>query len=220
MFFRSFIAHAPIRKLAPGSDMTIKATVSSQQPITGVRLAYRSGEGDYRYVNMQQTEPLLYRAAIPAANITAGLNYFIEAVDQNGRRATYPNNGQAQPVAVIVTDDNEPPWVSHKPVTSAPALKPLTITAEVSDPSGVKWVRLLYRSVNQHQDYQTLDMLPTGKANHYQAVIPGEHIVAKWDLMYLIEVMDKNGNGKIYPDLYKETPYVVVKLRRQGSYHE
>jgi hypothetical protein len=25
--------------------------------------------------------------------------------------------------------------------------------------------------------------------------------------------MDTNGNGKIYPDLEKETPYVVVKLQ-------
>jgi hypothetical protein len=32
--------------------------------------------------------------------------------------------------------------------------------------------------------------------------------------MYLIEVMDNNGNGRIYPDLNKETPYVFVKLIR------
>ena len=32
--------------------------------------------------------------------------------------------------------------------------------------------------------------------------------------MYLIEVMDNKGNGKIYPDIEKETPYVVVKLQR------
>ena len=40
------------------------------------------------------------------------------------------------------------------------------------------------------------------------------HINRKWDFMYLIEVMDNNGNGKIYPDLNKETPYIVVKLIR------
>jgi hypothetical protein len=61
-------------------------------------------------------------------------------------------------------------------------------------------------------------MLPTGKANQYRVVIPGEHVVPKWDFMYLIEVMDKNGNGKIYPDLYKETPYVVVKLQRENNH--
>jgi len=114
------------------------------------------------------------------------------------------------------SSDDEAPAVMHKPVTSAPAEKPLTITAEVRDPSGVKSVRLRYRSVSQYQDYRTLDMSPTGKKDQYQAVIPAEHVVPKWNLMYFIEVIDGRGNGKIYPDLEKETPYVVVKLRREA----
>jgi hypothetical protein len=32
--------------------------------------------------------------------------------------------------------------------------------------------------------------------------------------MYLIEVMDKNGRGIIYPDFNKEMPYRIVKLIR------
>jgi hypothetical protein len=57
-------------------------------------------------------------------------------------------------------------------------------------------------------------MVKTDKKDEYEAVVPGEDVVAKWDFMYLIEVMDENGNGKIYPDLENETPYVVVKLKR------
>jgi hypothetical protein len=83
----------------------------------------------------------------------------------------------------------------------------------VRDPSGVKWVRVLYRGVNQHFDYKTLPMQPTGKPNEYAATIPGEDLPAKWDFQYFFEVMDTQGNGKIYPDLEKETPYVVVKLQ-------
>ena len=97
--------------------------------------------------------------------------------------------------------DREPPTVIHQPVATAPAGKPLAIAAEVRDPSGVKWVRLRYRSVNQQEDYRTLPMLPTGEKDLYQAVIPAEHVVPAWDLMYLIEVMDNRGNGQIHPDL-------------------
>ena len=97
---------------------------------------------------------------------------------------------------------------------SAPAEKPLNVTAVVQDPSGVKSVRLRYRSVNQYQDFRTLEMRPTGKKDEYQAVIPAEHVVPKWDLMYFIEAIDNRGIGKIYPDLEKETPYVVVRLTR------
>jgi hypothetical protein len=45
-------------------------------------------------------------------------------------------------------------------------------------------------------------------------VIPAEHVLPTWDLMYLIEVMDNGGHGRIYPDLNTETPYVVVRLVR------
>ena len=117
-------------------------------------------------------------------------------------------------LVALAAADHDPPTVVHRPVVAAAAGKPLTISAVVSDPSGVKWVRLRYRSVNQYQDYRTLPMLPSGEKDHYQAVIPAEHVVPQWDLMYFIEVMDNRGNGKIYPDMERETPYVVVKLSR------
>jgi hypothetical protein len=96
----------------------------------------------------------------------------------------------------------------------APAGQPVAVSAEVRDPDGVKWVRLRYRSVNQHQDYRTVAMVPTGDNDQYRTVIPADDIPRTWDLMYFIEAMDKNGNGRIYPDLNRETPYIVVKLRR------
>jgi hypothetical protein len=112
------------------------------------------------------------------------------------------------------TGDGAAPVVVHQPVTTAPVGKSLAITAKVSDPSGVKWVRLRYRSVNQHQDYRTLTMLPTGEKDQYRTVIPAEDIAPTWDLMYFIEAMDNKSNGRIHPDLNQETPYVVVKLQR------
>jgi len=39
-------------------------------------------------------------------------------------------------------------------------------------------------------------------------------VVPEWDLMYFIEVMDHLGNGRLYPDLEVELPYVVVRLER------
>ncbi len=111
-------------------------------------------------------------------------------------------------------DNGELFQVSHHTVTSAPVDKPLTVSVKVSAPAGVKWVKLRYRNVNQHQNYQSLQMLPTGEKKSYQVVVPAELINTKWDFMYLIEVMDNNGNGRIYPDLNNETPYIIVKLNR------
>lgn len=211
---KPLIAHVPIRKTAPGEDLIVRATVNGRKPIIHVRLGYSDSSGEFSYTNMEQTEPSLYRAAIPGSEIIESLNYFIEAVDGTGQRTTYPRGERAHPTAVIVANDKIPPLVLHTPITSAPAGKPLRIVAEVRDLSGVKWVRLRYRSVTQFQDFQALEMLPTDEEGEYQAVVPGEHLDPKWDFMYLIEAVDNSGNGNIYPDLEKETPYIIVRLQR------
>ena len=163
---------------------------------------------------MEPAGPNVYRAVIPGAKVHAGLKYFIEAVDVAGRRGVWPARGETEPLAVTVTRDAAAPTVIHKPITTAPAEKPLIITAEVRDPSGVKWVRLRYRSVTQFEDFRTLEMKPGRRENTYFCTVPAEHIPKRWDFLYLIEVMDKAGNGAIWPDLNKRAPYVVVKLER------
>jgi hypothetical protein len=167
-------------------------------------------------IEAKENEPYLYRAAIPGAGVVAGLYYWIEALDAEGRQAVFPAGGPDDPLAVIVTEDERPPTVSHEPIRSAPAGQPLTVTAQVYDPSGMAWVRLRYRSVTQFQDYSTLEMRPTGRADEYQATVPAEHLDPQWDWTYLIEAMDACGNGAIYPDLEVETPYIVVRLERGG----
>jgi len=104
--------------------------------------------------------------------------------------------------------------VTHHPITSLAVGTPLKLTIKVHAPAGIKWVHLRYRSVKQHLPYQTLKMLPAGEKDTYQATVPANQIDPKWDFMYFFEVMDNNGNGRIYPDLNKETPYVFVHLIR------
>jgi hypothetical protein len=104
--------------------------------------------------------------------------------------------------------------INHKPVLSAPAGEAITINVKVSAPAGVKWVRLQYRNVNQYEDFNMLPMMPTGIKDTYSVMVPASEINPNWDFMYLIEVMNKKGRGFIYPDLNKETPYIVTKLVR------
>ena len=202
------IAHVPIRKAAPEKDMAVRATVAGTNPIATVRVGFRTGQGETAYADMEPAGPFRYRGMIPGTRVVEGMTYFIEASDDAERKASL------QPIAVTVTDDNEPPVLEHKRIATAPAEKPLTITAEARDPSGIKWVNLRYRSVTQFEDYRALPMTPTGRPNEFQAVVPGEHVPAKWDFMYFLEVMDARGNGRIYPDLEREAPYIVVKLQR------
>jgi hypothetical protein len=70
---------------------------------------------------------------------------------------------------------------------------------QVRDASGVRWVRVLYRSLNQHFDYKTLPMQPTGKPDEYAATIPGADLSTKWDFEYFFEVMDTKAKARFIP---------------------
>jgi len=104
--------------------------------------------------------------------------------------------------------------ISQKPVLTAPVGKPLIITIKVSAPAGVKWVRLQFRNVNQYLNFTMVPMRATGVKDTYQATIDPGMINPKWNLMYLVEMMDNNGKGFIFPDLNKRTPYIVTNLIR------
>jgi hypothetical protein len=45
-------------------------------------------------------------------------------------------------------------------------------------------------------------------------MIPGKFTVPQWDLMYLIEALDTRGNGRMYPDMEIEMPYVIASVDR------
>ena len=99
-------------------------------------------------------------------------------------------------------------------IKHAPPSTNLPVSAKVTDPSGVQWVRLRYRHLTQFEDYQTLEMSFNPQTGLYTAEIPGEFIIPEWDLMYFLEVIDTNGNGRMIPDFEKEMPYVIVELER------
>jgi hypothetical protein len=203
------IAHVPVRRIVPGKDLEVRASIAGLDPISGARVYYGDGHHGFAVAEMEHVQAQLYRVMIPASKVSDGMSYFLEAADTSGRQ------GRTQPFQVLVCADDQPPSLQQTPVASAQPGKPLSISAKVEDPSGVKWVHLLYRGLSQHQDFQVLPMLPTGSGNEYQATIPGDNVDPHFDLMYMFEVMDNDGNGKIYPDLSQETPYVVVKVLQQ-----
>ena len=169
------IAHSPVRKIKPGQNFTVGATVSSA-PIAKVSVGYGNSEQGFQYREMERLDRLAYRTVIPGLTKPGQMSYFIEAVDEQGRSVRYPPASEASLATIIVTSDDEAPAVSHQPVRSARPTEPLTLRTEVRDPSGVKWVRLRYRSVNQHQDFRSLPMLPTDHPHEYEATVPSTHL--------------------------------------------
>jgi len=208
------IAHVPVWAKAPGEPLSIKATVWGSAPLAQINLVLVSGTGKRRTVAMTSAGDFRYQVQIPSPVGEEPTSYLIEAMDTAGAVATFPPGGGGETIRIMDSVDRDPPAVEHTPVTSATAGEPLRVTLRADDSSGVKWIRLRYRHVTQFEDYQTIEMTKDPRSGLYSALIPGDFIVPRWDLMYFIEAMDSLGNGAIYPDLDREIPYVIVPLRR------
>jgi hypothetical protein len=144
----------------------------------------------------------------------ASLKADLKTLEDKRNNLKPDNNVKPSPLykQAIVTYNGQFFRISHTPVTHSKAGNGITLTAKITGDAGIKWVHLRYRSVDQYEDYKTIDM--SAKNGVYTATIPAEQIDTKYNLQYFIEVMDNKGRGVIYPDLNKETPYIVVKFDR------
>ncbi len=208
------IAHVPVRRLGTSEPLLLGATIGSTADLKSVHVLVAKGASQFSSIPMQAAGDGMYEAEVPAFETECEVRYVIQAVDSAGKRSSYPAAGEAEPAVVVVTDDHRPPEVRLERASSARPGKDLKVTASVSDPSGVRWVRLRYRHATQFEDYATVAMAENSATGLYEARIPGGFIDARWDLMYFLEAVDGKGNGRMYPDLDDETPYVVVELER------
>jgi hypothetical protein len=130
-------------------------------------------------------------------------------------RRTAKDSGDSRTVPAVTSDvAANPPAAELLPVSPAAPGRDLVIAARIMAPAGVKRVALRYRHLNQYEDYQTAEMKLDPAAGVYKGSIPATFVDPKWNLMYLVEVVDRNGAGRMYPDLERETPYVVVPVKR------
>jgi hypothetical protein len=206
---KPFLTHVPVRKLTE-NQLTIKATLTSPDNIKQLNLLIDDGTG-FKKIPFHETGKWRYIAKFPCPDTRNDLKYRIELETDSGT-TTYPS--EKNEYITVFAGDSEPPTIHHDKILFAPAKRDLKITAKVTDPSGIKWVRLRYRHLTQFEDYKSLEMKLDSQSGLYSATIPGDFIIPKWNLMYFIEVMDNKNNGKIYPDLEQQTPYIIVELER------
>jgi hypothetical protein len=123
-------------------------------------------------------------------------------VDEERRKALESLSPALPPVAPAEEaakgpEDNEPPVLTHTPVTTAKRGKPLTITAHAIDPSGVfgPFVYLRKKGL-PGSEYIPMRMAEskTGAAGEYALDVPAA-LVSVDALEYYIEAWDNAGNG-------------------------
>ena len=123
-----------------------------------------------------------------------------------------PGTKAAAPPASAIA--GTPPVAQLSKDATAAVGRDFVVSATVTPSTDIKWVRLRYRHLTQYEDYQNAEMAFETASSVYKGRIPAAFIDPKWDLVYFVEVMDTHGRGRMYPDMEKETPYVVVRVQR------
>jgi hypothetical protein len=206
------VGHNPVQTCLPNQEIEIRASVFSSNPLTGVWCHIRGPDGKYEPKEMGERKPGQFALSITPAN-AGKLYYYLTVRDEQGEKARWPK-ARHQVNAVSITADRKAPAVSvQRSIAALPGI-PLQIQAEVQDASGIAWVRLRYRHLNQFEEYKTAAMQPDKHTGRWTASIPGAFIIPEWDLIYYIEAMDEHGNGCTAPHPDKEMPYIIVELQR------
>ena len=141
------------------------------------------------------------------------LEHGLIALEAERRAATYAV-GMAASLCQASTGVEAGPVIRHEGITSAPAGQPLTIRAHVTAVAGIKWVQVLYRRVDQTQDYTRLTLSPVDDLGNFAGPIPGEALNPRFDFMYFLQAMDNDHHGVMFPDFNQQTPYYFVRLER------
>lgn len=104
------------------------------------------------------------------------------------------------------------PLVEHERVLSAVPGREIDIVARVTSDEPLRDVSVYFRAMDQTRAWKRIPMART-EGGVYRASIPGQEVDASFDMLYYLEARVAHG-GTFWPDWTRETPYVVVQVRR------
>lgn len=173
-----------------GVAIAIAAEISGGSGPLSASLFYRpSGSLSYTTLSMTNVSGTLFRAEIPATAVQApGLHYYLTASDGVQSVSDPPQDAANHPYSIPV-EPNEPPAITHTPVTTAFVGTPVSIGATVMDGTNrVAAVQLAYRRSDLPL-FTFVEMVSAG-GDEYATDIPGTDVTTVGVDYYLIATDD------------------------------
>ncbi|MCB9531151.1 MAG: PKD domain-containing protein [Myxococcales bacterium] len=205
------IVHTPIANgQLQGTPIIITAgIVDTGGSVASADVHYRTAGSGAAYTSLAMTRSSgnTWTATIPGAGILPpGVEYYIAARDAAPNEAVDPATAPTTPYSFTVTAvDSTGPTITHTPIANGkPPGVAVTVTATVSDPSGIGVVQLKYRP-STFPVFSTIDMTHIG-GGVYQADIPAFSVAAP-SMYYYIRATDTPGNESRAPTTAPTTPY-------------
>jgi hypothetical protein len=212
---KPLFAHIPEQRTLVGDSIVIVATIRPENHIKSAQLMFvTEGNNTFNTIEMHISEEGICSAKIPDSGKEGILKYYLIFVDTNEKTYYIPKKGVNSPFQVIVSNDRQGPSIELERIATAKLNEKLKVSAKAEDVSGIQRITLRFRRVTQFEDYQSEEMIFNPSTEKYEATIPAHLLDGKYDVMYFVEALDTKGNGKMYPNMELETPYVIVQLDR------
>jgi MYXO-CTERM domain-containing protein len=194
-----------------GQPVTITADILDAGGVTAASVYYRTaGSGAYTQTSMARVSGNTWQGQIPASAVTtAGVDYYIRATDAANNVALDPSGAPGTVhTFTVVNLDNTGPSIVHTAIANGqPANAAVSIQATVTDPSGVQWVRLRYRTQGGVPTYAQVN-LTNVSGNVWQGQIPATAVQAP-GVDYYLQASDGSATANLSyaPPTAPTTPY-------------
>lgn len=180
-----------------GTALTIAATITDAAAplVQSATLFYRTtGAASYNALLMPLTNNNIYQAVIPGGTLASpGVDYYIAATDGQVT-STDPIVDPATSPYQIAVLPNQPPVITHTPVTTGTPGSSIVISAMVTDnTNSLVGVTLYYRAFGTLL-FNSAAMSATG--NQYSGTIPGSSVTSA-GVEYYIRAVDNFGVATI-----------------------
>jgi hypothetical protein len=199
------IVHTPVGTAQRGKPLVVAARIADASGVFQALVHLRKhGPGDYIPLKMAAAKAKKgdYAIEIPEKLLSVDLDYFIEAYDNAGNRATVGTPDR--PMVIKLVDAKKQdlvitggpkggslPSITLAPVARATRGQSIEIAARVVGDNGVSGPAVLFRHLGD-QEYRSLPMGDLGDGR-YTATMPAAVVTS--DIEYYLEAFDKEGNG-------------------------
>jgi hypothetical protein len=220
------LRHTPVAdgQVAGLVDVPVAADVHDPGGVAAVEVVWRR-EGDLAWTRAPLAPDGVggdgWRGAIPAAAVDLpAVAYYLDAADVAGNRGTHPAGAPEAVVHrfTVVPDDRGGPTIAHMPVAHGrPASVPVAVVADVTDPSGVAWVRARYRRATT-ATFRVLELARDAAGSTWRGEIPAVFVLPP-GMQYYLETADLSPSGweSLAPADGPRAPHFFTVARPDGD---
>ena len=185
-----------------GESAPIKVTATgTTADVDSVLVYFGPGDAEFELIVLVSRGDDRYEGALPLPDQPGRVYYYIEAVDEAGRRRRLPSGAPTETFSFDVGPDQAPPLVHHEPPSNTSIIGwPMDVFAEVTDNLGMDsvWVEYEIRDLSGQTALEgSFALEVTGEVYHGRFPTADHEVAEGESVSYRIFARDAAASGNV-----------------------